>query len=324
MPPPLISLGASEAGHGAETLPSASRAHGEVAAPLPATAAGTRVSPSLHWSTRDGLEVATEILAEEAPLALELVYERAGQRVRKVVAITMRTPGHDEELALGFFFGEGLIKSTEDVARSGPAAENARGEKLDTWVLELRRAPADDLRRMSRGLVTSSACGLCGRVSLEGLAAPAISNLHGARPIALAALAGLPEKLRLAQDIFAVSGGSHGAGLFAADGTLYLAREDVGRHNAVDKLVGAALRERLSRDGKILVLSGRASFELLQKAAAAGLGIVAAVGAPSSLAVQLAHRAGITLVGFARGDRCNIYTHAGRLDLGPGRRGPGG
>jgi FdhD protein len=272
-----------------------------------------QASPSLHWSETAGWSSVEEKLATEAPLTLEIAYKRAGQEIRKVLAVTMRTPGHDDELALGFLFAEGLIDRAGDVTDNAALSKNSRGERLSTRRLRLARAPREDLQRVSRGLITSSACGLCGRVSLDGLPLRRATRRDAERPLEPALLARLPDTLRRHQPLFFGTGGSHGAALCGRDGQLYLIREDVGRHNAVDKLVGAALAQSLAFDDNILVLSGRASFELLQKAAVAGIPFVVAVGAPSSLAVTLAHAADITLAGFARGDRLNVYTHADRL-----------
>jgi FdhD protein len=275
----------------------------------------THASPSLHWTRADGWSSVEETLAVEAPLALELAYERNGQEVRKVLAVTMRTPGHDADLALGFLFAEGLIASPADVLASIADTTNARGETLATQRVHLARPPRDDLQRVSRGLLTSSACGLCGRVSLDGLPLRRAERRTVEPAFACETIARLPDALRREQAVFFATGGSHGAALCDASGTLLLAREDVGRHNAVDKLVGAALQQDLPFADKLLVLSGRASFELVQKAAAAGLPLVVAVGAPSSLAVTLAHAAGITLIGFTRDGRFNVYAHADRLAL---------
>ena len=282
-----------------------------------------RASPSLHWSRAGGWESVAEALATEAPLAIEIAYERGGQEIRKVLAVTMRMPGADEELALGFLFAEGLISSLVDIAGSSAETVNARGETISTRRIRLARPPRKDLQRLSRGLVTSAACGLCGRPSLEGLPLRPVPREPEAPALSCDTIAALPEKLRASQPAFSATGGCHGAALCDARGDVLLVREDVGRHNAVDKLIGAALQRvpapasfrhpRAPFDGKILVLSGRASFELAQKAAAAGLGVIVAVGAPSSAAVALAHAAGITLVGFTRAGRFNVYTPADRL-----------
>lgn len=268
-------------------------------------------SPSVHWSVAGAASV-RESLAEEGPLAIEIAYERGGQTVRRLLGVTMRTPGHDEELTAGFLHGEGILAQWDYAAASAGADRTVRGEELATWVITLRQPPRESLERVSRNLLTTSACGLCGRTSLEGLAASTVTDA-GSPCWDPALLARLPEQLRMQQPLFALTGGSHGAGLASPDGVVSLVREDVGRHNAVDKLIGAALIARRPLDGSALVLSGRASFELVQKAAAAGIPLVLAVGAPSSLAARLAHEAGITLVGFARGDRFNVYTHAVRI-----------
>jgi FdhD protein len=270
-------------------------------------------SPSLHWTSTDGWSSVSERLVVEAPLAIEIAYERQGQEVRKVLAVTMRTPGSDEELAIGFLFSEGLIGGLEDVTGGAAAAENSRGEAIATWRVRLARAPGEELQRVSRGLITSSACGLCGRSTLEGLPLGGAGAVPLGEPLTCEAILALPGELRRLQKTFDETGGCHGAALFDAKGPLLLAREDVGRHNAVDKLIGAALLRGIPAAGKILALSGRASFELVQKAAAAGIAAVVAVGAPSSLAVTIAHETGITLIGFTRGNRFNVYAHAARL-----------
>jgi FdhD protein len=278
-------------------------------------------SPSLHWSGAQGVSAVSETLAVEAPLAVEVAYERSGQKIRKVLGVTMRTPGHDEELALGFLHGEGLITGCDDVRESSARASNARGEKMATWGVELVHPPREDLGRISRSLVTSSACGLCGRSTLEGLPLRRVAPRRDQPAYSPAMIAALPEALRRLQPTFALTGGCHGAALCDERGSPLLVREDVGRHNAVDKLVGAALLGGISCTERILVLSGRGSFELLQKAAVAGVALVVAVGAPSSLAVDMARAAGITLIGFTRENRFNIYTHAARLDLAAGQPG---
>jgi FdhD protein len=271
--------------------------------------------PSLRWSEH-GLRSAPERVSVEAPLAIEIAYDRAGQRVSRLLAVTMRTPGEDEDLAIGFLYCEGLIDGPEGVAGGQALGQNSRGEKIATWRAHLARPPAEDLLRVSRGFITSSACGLCGRNTLEGLRLRAPHG--GGREISLDGrkIVEMPDRLRQGQEMFSETGGCHGAGLFDPDGEALLVREDVGRHNAVDKIVGAALKGGVPMAGRILVLSGRAGFELVQKAAAAGLAAVVAVGAPSSLAVGLAGDAGLTLIGFAREGRFNVYAHPERLAPG--------
>jgi FdhD protein len=218
------------------------------------------------------------------------------------VAITMRTPGHDEELALGFCLSEGLrpagARIPDDLAANTVDVE----------------APGFDPARLQRSFYTSSSCGVCGKGALEAVAveAPYVdAELH----VALATVSALPGRLREAQAAFEVTGGLHATGLFASDGSLLWAREDVGRHNAMDKVIGRAfLEQRLPLAGCIICVSGRLSFELVQKAAVAGCPIMVAVGAPSSLAVSLAKDRGVTLCGFVRDGTANVYTEAWRIE----------
>ncbi len=272
--------------------------------------------PGLRWA--DGrLSAVKERLVVEEPLAVEIAYERLGQSVRKVLSVTMRTPGEDADLAVGFLYCEGLIDRADDVLGGELLGENARGEKVPTWRVSLALPPrAQEIERVSRGIITSAACGLCGRTSLLGLRVAAASRPAVSPDASGDDILSLAGKLRHLQTIYPGTGGCHGAGLFDEAGTPLIVREDVGRHNAVDKVIGAALRGGIPTAGRTLVLSGRAGFELVQKAAAAGISLVVAVGAPSSLAVQLARGAAMTLVGFAREGRFNVYSHAGRLIRG--------
>jgi len=218
------------------------------------------------------------------------------------VAVTMRTPGHDEELALGFCLSEGLrpeaVRLPDDLA--------ANTVEVD--------APGFDPGRLQRSFYTSSSCGVCGKGALEAVAveAPRVeSGLH----VTLAVVASLPDRLRSEQGTFSVTGGLHATGLFTAAGELLRVREDVGRHNAMDKVIGWAFGAgRLPLSDAVLCVSGRLSFELVQKAAVAGCPIVVAVGAPSSLAVSLAEDRGITLCGFVRGGKANVYSEAWRIE----------
>jgi FdhD protein len=218
------------------------------------------------------------------------------------VAVTMRTPGHDEELALGFCISEGL----QPTAAHLPADLAANTVDVD--------APEFDLARLQRSFYTSSSCGVCGKGALEAVAVDADrvdSPLH----VPLALVTQLPDRLRAAQAAFEVTGGLHATGLFSAEGDLLCAREDVGRHNAMDKAIGWAFAAgRLPLAEAVLCVSGRLSFELVQKAAVAGCPLLVAVGAPSSLAVSLAQDRGITLCGFVRGGRANVYTEAWRIE----------
>jgi FdhD protein len=234
------------------------------------------------------------------------------------VAVVMRTPGHDRELAAGFLLSEGVIASSHDVFEITTCADPAAGGGVVEVLLT--KPESVDLTALTRHVFTSSSCGVCGRASIESAMRthPPLEP-PGAAAIDANVLFTLPDKQRAAQPAFAETGGLHASALFDLKGNLLMTREDVGRHNALDKITGAALLEdRLPLSECILLLSGRASFELVQKALAARIPIVAAVGAPSSLAVHLADESGITLCGFLRNDRCNVYTHPGRLDLRSG------
>jgi FdhD protein len=217
------------------------------------------------------------------------------------VAVTMRTPGHDEELALGFCISEGL-----EPADASPPPDLA----ANTVEVE---APDFDPERLQRSFYTSSSCGVCGKGALEAVAVDA-PRVEGRLQVSAHLLAELPERLRAAQPAFAVTGGLHATGLFDRSGELLCLREDVGRHNAMDKVVGWAHREgRLPLGEDLFCVSGRLSFELVQKAAVAGCPVLVAVGAPSSLAVELAEDRGLTICGFARGGRLNVYTEPWRV-----------
>ena len=229
------------------------------------------------------------------------------------LTVTMRTPGDDIDLAAGFLFGEGLLSPAVDLRQIRMCDENVADVTLEVAPGDVARAT--DARRAQRNFLTTSACGVCGKESIESIRVRSRYDIT-ADPVRVSAevLASLPDRLREAQRVFASTGGLHAAGLFSADGTLLVLREDVGRHNAVDKVIGWALREgRLPLAGHILLVSGRASFELVQKASVAGIPVLAAVSAPSSLAACLAADAGMTLVGFLRGSSMNAYTGIHRL-----------
>jgi FdhD protein len=249
-------------------------------------------------------EPARDWLAVESALEIQLDHPELAAPC--TVAVTLRTPGHDVELALGYLYAEGVLShQTHCVGARGGGAHLR---------LELAGAPPD-LGRLARSGAVHAGCGACGKLSLEALLgggepAPLVS----AAVVADEVLRGLPASLRAAQATFAQTGGLHAVGRFDLAGNLLALREDVGRHNALDKLVGAALRAgELPFSDQVLLLSGRASFELLQKAWRAGAALVAAIGAPSSLAVEMAERAGITLIGFLRADGYNLYTRAERV-----------
>lgn len=235
------------------------------------------------------------------------------------LAVTMRTPGHDVELAAGFLVSEGVISRGDQFAGAIHCGGPGTGGVENTYnVLDVTLAPgvAPPSPDIARSFYTTSSCGVCGKASIDAVETVSAYDVSGddAR-IDLPLLAGLPDALRAQQAVFDKTGGLHAAGLFdAATGELLVLREDVGRHNAVDKVVGwAALSHRLPLRGTVLQVSGRASFELVQKAAMAGIPILAAVSAPSSLAVDLADSRGLTLVGFSRGQTLNVYTRADRV-----------
>jgi FdhD protein len=245
-------------------------------------------------------------LVTEEPLEIRL---SAGGRTQ-TVAVTMRTPGHDFELATGFLHAEGLLVGAPHQVSYCADVERA-DQKFNVVTVETD-GPA--LEAPVRSGIVSSACGVCGSASLDALRERGLSRVSDGVTVPVDVLYGLPDALRAAQGVFEVTGGLHGAGLFTADGSLVAAREDVGRHNAVDKLVGwGMLGGRLPLSGTVLMVSGRCGYEIVQKAVAAGIPVVASVSAPSSLAVAVAEDFGLTLVGFLRGRRCNVYAGRERL-----------
>jgi FdhD protein len=258
----------------------------------------------------DGVATAlSDSLAAEEPLEIRVE--------GRALTVTMRTPGNDFDLARGFLVSEGVVASDSDIAAIRYCA-GATGDGGNTYnVLDVGLAAGVPLPDVSvtRNFYTTSSCGLCGKASLE--AVRTVSRWHVDRdPLQLnvATISTLPDKLRAAQRVFDRTGGLHAAALFDASGELWCVREDVGRHNAVDKVVGWALGEaRLPLSGTTLMVSGRASFELVQKAVMAGIPALAAVSAPSSLAVDLAREMGLTLIGFLRGSTMNIYSAAERI-----------
>ncbi|KAA9339337.1 formate dehydrogenase accessory sulfurtransferase FdhD [Hymenobacter busanensis] len=261
-------------------------------------------------------EPRTDVLAAEEPLEISLVYGPEEARRRRTLAVTMRTPGDDAALAAGFLLTEGIIQHKAELRAVVPCPDVTKAEERGNVIrAELVPGIVFDEARLERHFYTSSSCGVCGKTSIEAVQAASCPVLPAPAPLLPAALVHeLPQRLRAAQAVFDQTGGLHAAALFRPAGELLLTCEDVGRHNAVDKLVGhALLRDWLPLHALVLLVSGRASFELVQKAAVAGLPVLAAVGAPSSLAVQAAEQFGLTLLGFVRDNRFNIYTHPERI-----------
>ncbi len=248
-------------------------------------------------------ETRADVTACEEPLEIRIE--------GRSIAVVMRTPGHDEELVAGFLVTEGVVRRARDILEISqcPSLDNKHGNVVDV----LLGGAVVNWDSLTRHVFSASSCGLCGKTSIESVFQrfPPVTadwQLDAAR------LAALPDRLRAAQTAFEQTGGLHASALFDLDGNLLVLREDVGRHNALDKVLGWALqRDRLPLDRHILLVSGRVSFELMQKALAAGIPLIAAISAPSSLAVDFARDSGQTLVGFLRGPTMNVYTHAQRL-----------
>jgi FdhD protein len=266
----------------------------------------TPAAPLIVQRWRRGrLEPGDDLVAREEPLEI---------RVRgRSVAVTMRTPGHDDELAAGFLLTEGLVRGREDIIEIAPCTQGAAA--LTGNVLNVFLAPGVevDFARLTRHVFASSSCGLCGKATVDEVHRH-FPPLTGGGTVSAAMLLTLPARLRAAQAVFEQTGGLHAAAVFDGDGRLIVAREDVGRHNAVDKVLGHGLLNGLLPFARhVLLVSGRASFEILQKALAARVPVVAAVSAPSSLAVEFARESGQTLVGFLRDGTMNLYAGADRL-----------
>ena len=251
-------------------------------------------------------------LAAEEPLEIRLSFGALSQRKQQSISVTMRTPGNDFELATGFLFTEGIIQRAADIQ----SIKHCNGTHENVVRVELKEDVPVDIGKLERNFYTTSSCGVCGKSSIEAVRTvcrlPDTTNDTLQFPADI--IYTLPAVLRSRQSIFESTGGLHACALFDASGSLVLTREDVGRHNALDKLIGAALAQfSFPLDKYLLLLSGRASFELIQKAWMAGIKIVAAVGAPSSLAVQMAEEAGMTLIGFLRNEVFNIYSGEQRI-----------
>jgi len=251
-------------------------------------------------------------VATEEPLEIRL---RAGDQT-KTIALTMRTPGNDFELAAGFLFGEGVLPSYDALAGMSFCldADIEPEQRYNIVNVDLKTPELPDLAALERHFVSTSACGVCGRAAIETLETRGIGQIEDDFTVDAATITALPDRMRAAQGVFEKTGGLHAAGLFDRDGKLLAVREDVGRHNALDKLVGWALLNRKTPlSNCLLMVSGRSSYEIVQKAIVARIPIVCAVSAPSSLAVDTARAFGVTLCGFVRGERLNVYAHEHRL-----------
>jgi FdhD protein len=248
-----------------------------------------------------------DLLVVEEPLEIRLGHGPLEDRREFRLSVTMRTPGNDEELALGFLYTEAIISSMDQIISIKPCV-NVEPEKMGNVVRAELRPDLDlDIAKWQRNFYTTSSCGVCGKSSLEAVRinCPPIQPFGKINANIIVAL---PDEMRKAQTVFTHTGGIHAATLFDGDGRLLILREDVGRHNAVDKVIGSMLQSKIDPKRKILLVSGRAGFELVQKCAVAGISAMAAIGAPSSLAVDLAKNTGLTLIGFLRRDHFNIYT----------------
>jgi FdhD protein len=250
-----------------------------------------------------------DLLATEEPLEILL---RAGDE-QKTIAITMRTPGNDYDLAAGFLYNEGIIHTRNDFSNMTYCVDGNQQE-YNSLRVQLMADSFPELHQLERHFFTNSACGVCGTTFLDDLSERNIPAIPTGPTVDAALITSLPEKLRASQDLFDTTGGLHAAALFDLNGNLLAVREDVGRHNALDKLIGwGLLNDQLPFHNKILMVSGRASYELLQKSFVAGVPIFCAVSAPSSLAVDVAQRFNITLIGFLRGNKFNIYNGVERI-----------
>lgn len=268
----------------------------------------TSVAPVTIIRVENGSSTqADDILVAEEPLEIRVGHGPLEDRREFRLSVTMRTPGHDQELALGFLLTEGVIVDRAQVVRVEYCSDVKEEERGNVVRAELHPSVEVDPARWQRNFYTTSSCGVCGKTSIEAV------RVDRPHPLALTThfngsmITSLPDRMRASQTVFKHTGGIHAAALFSASGELLVLREDVGRHNAVDKLVGAMLRQGVTAEDRLLLVSGRAGFELVQKCVVAGIPAMAAVGAPSSLAVRLARDSGLLLIGFLRGDRFNIY-----------------
>jgi FdhD protein len=266
----------------------------------------------------DGIEEYKEdLLAVEEPLEIRLGFGEIANRQQQRLSVTMRTPGNDFELALGFLFTEGIIKNTSDIASIKYCTDlNTKENEFNVVRVELNENIDFDSSTLQRNFYTTSSCGVCGKSSIDAVFQHCDKLINTEEKLATSTLLALSKTLRNKQQVFTYTGGIHACALFNFKGELLYSREDVGRHNALDKLIGASLGSGQNNfDNSVLLLSGRASFELLQKAAMAKIPIVAAIGAPSSLAVDIAKEVGITLIGFLKENKFNVYCGEYRIEI---------
>ncbi len=271
---------------------------------------GSKIKTRVRVVEDGRARVRPDVLATEEPMEIRLL---SGEK-KQTVAVTMRTPGADFELAAGFLYGEGIVSSRDDIKKISYCVDVDAEQQYNIVNVELWPGREYDPRPLERHFYTSSACGVCGKESLEQLEIRGCSVIPPGPGVAADVITSLPEKLRDQQGLFDSTGGLHAAALFDAEGNLLALREDVGRHNATDKLIGWALLEgKLPLSEHLVQVSGRSSFEILQKCLTAGVPVVCAISAPSSLAVDVARQFGMTLVGFMRGSRFNVYTGFDRV-----------
>lgn len=267
------------------------------------------ITEVVEWHDGQSRRV-TDYLATEEPLEIRVVSNGSPS---VALSVTMRTPGHDHELAAGFLLTEGILRTAEDLREIRPMAHESTGKK-NVVEVEIDR-PDYDLEQQRRNFFAASSCGICGKASIEAIRNRLLHHCDlGALRVSPESLVSLSDKLRSDQSVFDKTGGLHAAGLFSASGELLVLREDIGRHNAVDKVVGWAILEgRLPLSDHILMVSGRGGFEIAQKCIVACIPVLASVSAPSSLAVRLAREMNLTLVGFLRGERFVVYSGAERI-----------
>ncbi|MBO3697585.1 formate dehydrogenase accessory sulfurtransferase FdhD [Roseivirga sp. E12] len=262
-------------------------------------------------------ETKPDLVVSEEPLEIRIGHGESDDRKQFSVSVTMRTPGNDEALCLGFLFTEGIINSMDEVISVKYCEDLGRAEGMENLMrVELQPFVEISDEQFKRNFYTTSSCGVCGKASIDSIKVSCEALSSESIQVDKKVLFGLPDSLRSAQDVFKHTGGLHASGLFDTEGQLIAHQEDVGRHNALDKLIGEGLiKKTLPLSKSVLVLSGRISFELVQKALRAGIQMIAAVGAPSSLAVNLAEEFGMTLIGFLKDDRFNVYTGKERVTL---------